>query len=363
MVVVLIGVTGLLPSAVESHELPYLVMHYGASVLVICSGFAPTTSGTLGFVLFALFTTLYPALLNPFTTVGEAATAVLLSNRLLWRFTTFTMILFMLPVLRFAPSEVADSGTFGAYVSMLFGWTLGAILGLTASGFESRVHQEIRRRETTVREAERTLFETRRRFAIDAHDTVSHGLAAQAAIIKMLGARTPPSPSGDEQLAELALVNAQTQFQLRRLLARLTGKVREQQSPVPFDREFRTALESLLTATEAGGFHFKISVASLPAWAPADVLEGTLYALQELITNVVKHSNSREGCTLRVNSTRHAGMTWLTIRSINVVEADLDMRETPRTLSMRVAQMGGTCNVSTESPGRLQVEVGIPLTA
>lgn len=352
-VLFLIALVGILPSARESGDAGYLVLHYLSCALIVAGGFAPRTVGVASTALFLAFHFGYPDFLNPFQVVIEVVTAVLISSFRWGAYATFSAILFAV----FSLAGGADSVSVGGMFSLVFGWLLGSILGLIAGLSEQRIQREVAERERSARANQKAIDELRRGFAIDAHDTVSHGLTAQAAIVSVLTTQDEVRPA---QLTELALITAQTQQQLRALLARLSGATQQPDSEVAFDIEFRSAVESRAAVLRAGGFDVDVIITGLPRRASVQDLETCLFLFQELATNIVKHATAPVNCSITVEATTLRGDPGLRLRSRNPGASVA--AEPPRSLSLRSEQSGGSCALA-HNDGWVVVEVLIPVSA
>ena len=93
----------------------------------------------------------------------------------------------------------------------------------------------------------------RARFTSDMHDTISHSLTTESAIIRTL-ARESDSETADRLLAELALVNAEATKRLRQLVTSLSKWETESctEDRATSRIRFRAEAEQLTTAIEAG---------------------------------------------------------------------------------------------------------------
>ncbi|NMA78053.1 MAG: hypothetical protein GX960_12495, partial [Actinomycetales bacterium] len=356
----LIGFAGLLPLTWESTEPAYVALNVLANLLVVAAGFFPTWTAAIGAGLLVSFAALFPESVNPFVTVGEVAAAVFVSRLQLARFGAVSLLLFATYFL--TASWGAQSFQIVELTTVIFGWALAALLGAAAALLEVYIRREIRRREDNARESERELARIRHRFAIDAHDTVSHGLSVESAIIRVLSNTSEDPVKLRELLAELALVNANTQYKLRTLLAQMTAPADSVRTSVALDSELREALASIHAVAEASGFDLEVEVESLPRRAAVDEFDSVLLALQELTTNIVKHSSSAHGCALQLEMVRSHGREHLRICASNPVSAPTE-RTVPRSLAARVAQLGGSCVIIAEHPLRFTVEVMLPVSS
>lgn len=342
VLLLLVALGGVTPSALESDAPLYLALQLLAAVLVVAAGFIPLLAGASGFMMFLAFTVAFPDLLNPFQTVVEVATAFVLSQLRVRPFVAFTMLLFATKLI----SHVVGSTEGGSetLVTLAFGWLMSSLLALTAAGFERRIQDGIAKREEIALASERKIERLRLDLALDTHDTISHGLAAEAAIIRMLGIEARMENRHDCRLTELALVNAHARQQLRVLLSRLTQDLEGRSGGDDFETDLLRAAEMTRSATEAGGLDLKINIGDVPTSVPGKTLESALFTMKELATNVVKHASHPRPCIISVSTERREDDDWLRFESQNPsVRAPY---KKPRTLLARVQRSGGTCDAS-----------------
>ncbi len=354
--ILILAVSALLPSYFESTEPGYLGLVALSVATLLGAAFAPIPFGLAALLGYLVFAISYGEFLNPFITSVVASLVVLLT-KFRWRiFWLFTALLFTANFVAGSLSAVA-SGIENAAV-LFFIWLLGSLLGISAGAFERMIRREISKREELARHNERQLDQLRLRVALDTHDTVSHGLAAEAAIMRMLAADPQADLEKDSRLTELALVNAHTQQQLRLLLARLTADSTAKQAPVNIRMDLQRAAELIRAATEAGGYNLQIEIEPLPEAVAQPLQDTALFVLKELATNIVKHSAVAEDCSIHVSADQ-AGAELL-LRSSNPVTHDLT--KIPRSLQARVRAAGGSCSVENRD-GRYIVTVLLPAYA
>lgn len=352
----LIGLAGLTPASFELSEPVYLVFQLLGALLVVSVCFAPMAAGLVGYVMFIIFASVYPDLVNPFQTVGEAVVAFVLSQLRIRLFLLFSVLLFGIVLI---PTSLGVwGGDDESLLTLVFGWVLAVVLGLVAAGFERRIQAEISRRAELASVHERKLERVRLDMALDTHDTISHGLAAGAAIVRMLGIDARHEGRKDPKLTELALVTAHTQQQLRVLLARLTEDPDGRSTVGAFDSEMLSAAEMIRSATEAGGFTIDIREADLPSDVPAEALEAALFILKELATNIVKHATAPSPCSIVVRGDKCGGQERLRFEATN--PSLEEPRRTPRSLTARVERAGGLVKLR-HANGILTVVVDIPV--
>lgn len=356
VLLLLISVAGLMPAAMESSNPQYVAFQVLGAILIVSVCFVPLTAGLMGLVLFVVFGITFPEFVNPFPTVAEAAIALVLSQLRIRSFSLLTLLLFGIVVAHTAVGIWEGDGE--SLFTMAFEWLLAVILGLVAAAFERRIQSEILMRTAQARSHERNVERMRLELALDTHDTVSHGLAAEAAIIRMLGVETRMEDRSDSRITELALVNVHTQQQLRVLLARLTGDPDGRRTMRAFDVEMLKAAEMIGSATEAGGFDIGIRVEALPSDVPAETLETAQFILKELATNMVKHSSATSSCAISVEQVEKQMEIWIEFEASNpALQAPT---RTPRSLSARVERAGGRLSTSHDE-GMFAIKVAIPV--
>lgn len=350
----LVGLSGLLPSAAESTEPLYLLLHYTSSVLVIASAFVPLVSGGIAAVLFAVFVFTFPQYLNPFYTPLEFASGLLLVA-FAWRWS-----LVMLGVVvgagwlarSVAPETALPLGM------QLYSWAYIALLGAAAHLVESRIRREITKREQSAREHERELQRMRLTVATDVHDTVSHGLATQLAIVRLLAVE-PDREESARMLGELAVRTEGAQDELRALLSGLHSGSAEGSAAIPVGAdELRSAVGRLREAAAAGGTRISAEFGALPESLEPAALDDAVLVLRELVTNIIKHAAGPGDSALRADTVADERGSWLLLSSENPVPAEVD--RVPWSLAARVAQRGGDCTAETVA-GRYLVRVRLPL--
>ncbi len=350
----LLGLSGLLPSAAESSEPLYLLFHYASGLLVIASAFIPLASGTVAAALFVVFLFVFPEYLNPFYTALEFASGLLLV-RFAWRWS-----LVMLGVLVGAGwlARTLTPETAMPLGMQLYSWAYIALLGAAAYLVEARIRREIAQREQNARDHERELQRMRLGVATDVHDTVSHGLATQLAIVRLLSVEQDRDESA-RMLGELAVRTESAQDELRALLTGLHGGNGAGAPAVPVGAaELRSAVARLSEAAAAGGSRIVTTYGELPEALRADTLDDAVFVLRELVTNIIKHASGEGERALRVRTITDARGTWLLLASENPVASPVT--QVPWSLSARVTQRGGVCEAETVQD-RYGVRVLLPL--
>lgn len=350
------GLTALVPGAFELDEPLYVALTAAAYVLIVLAPFLPFTVVVASAVLSGVFLWQYPDFENMSTEALILATAVLLSYMRWWAAGLGTLAL-----LAYQLSATAQGGLDGGVPGLIdlgYGWLTTCLVGVAAGFIERRIQREIARREQAARENARALETMRMRFTSDTHDTISHSLCTEAAIIKTLG-RAPHAPGADRLITELALVNAEATKRLRQLVARLRADAPET-AHVELRAEARLLVSAIEDGTSAGGVRLSTTVGALPEYAsPAVGTHFTAFIL-ELATNVVRYATPGTASTIDV-AARQATPTRVELRYTSINDADAPLTEVPRSLSTRAEAVGGACTVSADPQDRVVVTVTHPL--
>ncbi|HMR47962.1 MAG TPA: histidine kinase [Arachnia sp.] len=232
----------------------------------------------------------------------------------------------------------------------------GAVLGLSAWGLERRIHTEVSHREQAAIAHEQETQRLRVQFAVDTHDTVSHSLATQAAIVSVLSRETD-DPQMRAALSELAMVNEVAQQDLRTLLTRLRS-LSEPGTPAMTPRdEFTQTIESLVRSADAGGITVSTDLSRLPDDLDITLAEQISFIARELVTNMVKHSSAPTGCFLSVWANTDEQRSTVTVAASNPSEEGAT--GIPRTLSARVEALGGHI-IAEQEKGRFSIALQLP---
>lgn len=330
-----------MPSAFESNQTWYVVLHYAATVLFVVVGFFPVSAGMAGLVLGAVFLILFPNYISPFETVMEFSVGVLLT----W-FRWVPALLFLAAniVLNWVFSDAFGETLMEKVTFFGYEYAVVFVVTLSAGALEQKVRREMRVREENVRSQERDMQALKIGLALDAHDSISHGLATEAAIIRMLVKNTRFEEQARE-LTQLALVNKDTEVQLQQLLSRLRAQeLSEESETVPFALAVRSAVESMKDAVRTCGFALETEYHNLPVTADLGAFKETQFLLRELIANMVKHGDVQGACWLRIEGQSIEGGILLGVNAGNQVDAPLEggVNVTPRTLKSRVERLGGS---------------------
>ncbi|WP_169253265.1 hypothetical protein [Brevibacterium sp. 'Marine'] len=363
LLALIMGLTILVPGSFEITEPRYaglLVLAYG---LIVLAAFLPLSIVVATTVLGIGFSMLYPDLENMFPEALILATAVLISRR---RWIGFALGTLGLAVYLGASTRLGsyDAG-FEGLTDLGYGWLTYSILGLCASFVEARIRSEIDRRERAAVDHQKSLDAMRARFTSDMHDTISHSLTTESAIIRTL-AKESDFETADRLVAELALVNAEATKRLRQLVTSLSRWETESctgDSGTSRSR-FRAEAEQLATAIEdgcaAGSVPLTTELSPLPTHATGTLSHHFRAVMLELATNVIRHSVPGTPATLVIEMRDGSGSrAELLCRSTNASPTALT--RAPRSLSRRATAMGGVCRVGEDETKRTVVEVALPI--
>ncbi|EKU45517.1 MULTISPECIES: sensor histidine kinase [Brevibacterium] len=350
------GLTAFVPGAFELDEPLYVALTAAAYVLIVVAPFLPLSVVVASAALSGVFLWQYPDFENMSTEALILATAVLFSYMLWWAAGAGTLALLAYQVAATAQNGL-DGGVPGL-IDLGYGWLTTCLVGVAAGFVERRIQREITRREQAARENARALETMRMRFTSDTHDTISHSLCTEAAIIRTLG-RAPHAPGADRMITELALVNAEATKRLRQLVARLRADAPES-AHVGLRAEARLLVSAIEDGTAAGGVRLSTTVGALPEHASPAV--GTHFTgfILELATNVIRYATPGTASTIAV-AAEQATPTRVVVRYTSVNSADAPLTEVPRSLSTRAEAVGGSCTVSADPQGRVVVTVTHPL--
>lgn len=369
LLALIMGLTILVPGSFELDEPRYaafLILAYG---LIVLAAFLPLTIVIATTGLGMVFSQLYPDLENMFPEALILATAVLISRRRWVGFALGTagLAVYLLDSTRLGSYDAGFEGL----TDLGYGWVTYALLGLSASFVEARIRREIDRRERAAVDHQKTLDAMRARFTSDMHDTISHSLTTESAIIRTLSKETD-SENSARLLAELSLVNAEATKRLRQLVTSLsrweaessTGDSHGSRSSHGARIRFRAEAEQLTTAIEdgcaAGSVPLTTRLSPLPTHSSSTLAHHFRAVMLELATNVIRHSTPGTPASLVVEMRGETGdLAELVCRSTN--ESPAELTQVPRSLARRATAVGGTCRVDTDEQKRAVVEVALPV--
>lgn len=347
-------VGGFFPASFQSFEPLYLLFHIASRALLLASTFFPVSAGLAGAAFYLLFLWAYPDYLNTFDAPMQFAAAVLLASGR-W---VVSLLLTALAFVTIGIGLEVQPELGMPYSALVYNWVYYSLLGLVGAFLSSRISRETELREQAGREHEQQLQRTRLSYAIDTHDTVSHSLAAQAGIIRLLALEQDPL-AAKRLLGELALANGEAQAQLRALITRLsaTGEPEEEAVRSVPGLELRRTVERLCETAEIAGFSVEFSAGELPEAIPAETFGELTLLARELVTNMVKHASDRAGrLDIAVDADGQGGIVRMASRN----REGTGRAAEPRSLSSRAAALGGSCEVERHGD-ELAVTVAIPI--
>lgn len=355
-VALLVGVFGMLPSGSDRGDSTYLLLVTVSSILIIAAPYFPRTIVLISVSLGCVLILGYPSLINTFPAPAAFGLAVLASQFHWKTYALGSALLFgsvglgaLLGTVDSSGSGIADAG---------FIWLVAALLGLSAGLLENRIRAEIARRVEISRANEEALARMRMRFTLDTHDTISHTLSTEAAIIKML-VRDPLPLASNRKIAELALVNSDAQKRLRTLLTQLRSGAVEIR-PVDLRRAVRGLSSSISAACSAGGLNLGVYDTGLPRSACPQVADHALRIMMEMVTNIIRYALPAGGAELRVEMNPTApGRADLTFDTTN--SGAVPLQQAPRSLDQRAGALGGRCTAVSDPDGVIHVRVTFPV--
>ncbi|UVI35544.1 histidine kinase [Brevibacterium spongiae] len=363
LLALIMGLTILVPGSFETTEPLYSGLLILAYALIVVAAFLPLTTVIAATGLGVVFSQLFPDLQNMFPEALLLAIAVLISRRRWVGFAIGTAGL--AGYLGFSTWLGSYDAGFEGLTDLGYGWLTYSLLGLCASFVEARIRREIARRERAAIDHQKTLDAMRTRFTSDMHDTISHSLTTESAIIRTL-ARETDSEQADRLLAELALVNAEATKRLRQLVTSLSSW---ETDTCPGDTRtrrvrFRAEAEQLAGAIEdgcaAGSVPLTAQLSPLPTYSSDSLAHHFRAILLELATNVIRHSTPGTPAKLTVELRSGSGDRMeLVCRSCN--ESPTELTQVPRSLHRRATAVGGTCTVGAGAEKNTVVEVALPI--
>lgn len=343
------------PSAFESNEPLYVALRIASLLLYLLAAFTPLTAGLLATVLFLLFLYVHPEYLNIAQEPLLFSAAVLLS-RFRWRASALLALLVGVTALveHLAPASYPAPIWLTVYAALI-----NCTLGLSGGVLEWRAAREQRQRVVAARAHERELLLTQLKFTADTHDTVSHALATQTAILRVAAASTD-EVERTRLLAQLAILGDDAQQQLRRVLHKFSASngMRPRRDRSSFDLDLRRNVENLCDAAHLGGVSITARVGALPADLPEAIVEDGKLIVRELVTNIVKHSALGSESSIAVSVADGAV-------ALLVFESENDFAGTelpkPRSIADRARLRGGSCAVSLANT-KFRVRVELPVS-
>ena len=283
---VLLGVLGMWPIPSREDSVVASLVWFSAGALVLSAGFFPRGSlvcGVAGWLLTAKMPLLVE--INPLWTAAVVPVGVLIAQER-WRWALggagVTCVVWWILTREGLTDE--RWSTFG------FSLAIASALGLSAAFMERGIQRQIATRQDEAREAERRLVEERSKMVSDVHDTLTHGLTTQGAMLRWVGTRVD-APELQAAVAEGAAVNLALQYELRTMLRAQDERTLEE---VEFAEDIRRRCGRLAEIARVCGYSLRCQVGDLPDHADAHVLRDAGCILQELVTNVFRHASGPE---------------------------------------------------------------------
>ena len=258
------------------------------AALIIAGPWVPRSAAIAAAALSAVVTIGYA----PYgLVVGDLATAVTagvaVSCRRYLTAAFVSAVLLGLNIYAFALSP--DPSWFAVLTSM--GTLLVALtVGWAADGAERRIATLIAQKTAQALESQRRETKLRDQFALDAHDTVSHGLTRENFMLRTVLSKTASGSELNDDLAEVLLANRTNQQNLRALLANLGGS---RSGTVNAAHAFGAVCDDISETFYAANRGMNIDIQ-----VPPQLRIGANWAAQigllltELATNVLKHGKA-----------------------------------------------------------------------
>ncbi|MFD6952505.1 two-component sensor histidine kinase [Nocardiopsis sp. TSRI0078] len=288
--------------------------------------------------------------------------AVMLYTLVRWGYRKFGWVLGISQFLIVNAYEIALVGSFRPEAVGLIAWVIVLLCAGEVVRWRHEYMRADREREaesTRTREEEllRRASEERVRLARDVHDTVAHNISlinVQAGTALYLMETEPERAA--EALATIKQTSKDTLTELRGILGVLRAvDEAAPRSPVPgLDR-----VEELAEGTRGAGVHVTVEAAGVPGHLPVGTESAAYRAVQESLTNVVRHSGASAA---KVRIEHHP--------SLLVVEVDDDGHGTVGPpvpgngitgMRERAALVGGTVDAGPLQGGGFRVRARFPL--
>ncbi len=338
----------------ESTEPVALILFYLSAVLLAVAPFFPVSVTAVALGLYAAHMLLYPDLINPFQLSILLPITVLVAHGRPWPALLYTGLFFTLAI----GEEFLQASLATPLAELALVTGAAWILGVSAYFLENRINLAIHERERLAIAHEQELQRLRVAFIIDTHDTVSHSLATQSAAIRVISHENTDTKVAS-MLDELSAINEQSQLELRSLLLGLREGALDLSTEHHTTLSLEEALASMIASAKAGGYEIDLTVVgSLPRYSAATDRQ-LLFIARELVTNIVKHSSERTGCSITLSENREEHGTFVQAVATNPISTQSLAK--PQSLARRAQEFGGTCEAS--STDRIfTVTVRIPVT-
>lgn len=351
----------IVPDGYETYDVGYIAFMVALGVLIAASGWRPGTVAAITPLAFIAFNLIYPLYLNPFNAPLQVAAAVLLSQR---RWRAYLLAAGGLAVSMASSYVLRTIDIEFAFVSTLtYTFITMSFIGVGGALMQKRIDNEIERRELAARAHDQELADQRRGMLLDTHDTISHALATESAIMRVLS-RGDLSDAEARTLSELILVNARAQRQFRHLLDR-TGRGTDQVDPqLSLMPEIRAASDGMSTAAAPVGIDLSIEIEPSEITASRGATDTVISMFYEFGTNITKHADGATPATLQVFIEDAGTDKVLVLQSRNGTTSETSSE--PFSLRERTEQMGGSLDMKTvpsaHSSPSIVVRAALPLS-
>lgn len=242
-------------------------------------------------------------------------------------------------------------------------FVLASTLGWAAGTTEQRITRLIADAATQAAESERREADLRNQFALDAHDTVSHGLTKEYFMLRNALSKTEPGSELNQGITEILLANRTNQQNLRSLLAGLHSTTT---NTVALSHAVEAVCDDIREAFSAAQRPIRITCAVTDQPCPPQRTAGVGLLLTELATNILKHGDiNDQSATLDVTCDG---------RGLLITAQNTPRQLTPRpekytpptttafSVERRVTMLNGTADFHT-TPESFTVTATVPLNA
>lgn len=240
---------------------------------------------------------------------------------------------------------------------------LASTLGWAAGVTEQRIDRLIADAATQAAQSERREAELRNKFALDAHDTVSHGLTKENFMLRNVLSTTEPGSQLNQHIAEILLANRTNQQNLRSLLAGLQSN---NSGTVALNRAIETVCDDIREAFAAARRPIDITHTVTNQPCSPQHTAGIGLLLTELATNMLKHGDPNDQ-SASLNITSDGPNLKITARNTPRQPTPRPDKNTPQpttafSVQRRVTMLGGTVKFAT-TPEAFTVTITVPLSS
>jgi signal transduction histidine kinase len=340
----------------ESDDLLYVVLRSALPLFMVLAAFCPTATvifSTLGYIISVV---VYPGFLCSYDMPLSLAVVVFASRgRWVWTAiaTAVILALYQFAAVRGNPEFEGRIDMYSIVTALLF-----VVAGWVAWYMDKRIIELIRiNREEAAGHAQQ-IADMKLGIAIDTHDTFSHVLSAQAAMIRELAAGDTKAVD-PRLLTELSMITARGRQQLSQMLTTLKEGDTVHDQPAQLRAEVHTALASIASVTRTAGFSVQISTGTIPEYCSTPFAQAVIFMIHELATNTVKHAADHERCLISVGLDDSAGRHVLRLESGNPTTQSEAVQ--PYTLAQRATSWNGVCSAWVEPGGLFRVRIDLPV--